>query len=72
MHQSVTLTEAIWLLQLVISSHLIHVLVWPESSPHQYSNLGPEHESWTKYQLSYPSPLLCYVILGYVMLHESA
>ncbi len=33
MCQSVKLTGAIWLLQLVISSPLIHALVWPKSSP---------------------------------------
>ncbi len=32
MHQSVKLTGAIWLIQLVISSPL-HALVWPKSSP---------------------------------------
>ncbi len=33
MHQSVKLTDAIWLLQLVISSPLIHALGDPSQSP---------------------------------------
>ncbi len=33
MHQSVKLTDAIWLLQLVISTLLIHALVWPKVKP---------------------------------------
>ncbi len=56
MHQSVKLTGAIWLLHLVISSPLIHALVWSESSSHWNSNSGPQHERRTTYQLSYPSP----------------
>ncbi len=28
---------------------------WPESSPHQDSILGPQHERWMANQLSYPS-----------------
>ncbi len=46
----------IWLLQLVISSPLIHALVLPKSSPHQDLNMG--HERQTTYQLSYPLRLL--------------
>ncbi len=41
---------------LVISSPLIHALVWPESSPHWELNSGPQHERWMTYRLSYPSP----------------
>ncbi len=57
MHQSVKLTGAIWLLQLLISSPLIHAMVWPESSPHphQDSNLVPQDERQTTYKLNYPS-----------------
>ncbi len=63
MHQSVKLTGAIWLLQLVISSPLIHALVWPESSPYWDLNYGPQHERWTTYQLSYPSPMMMSLFL---------
>ncbi len=44
-------------LQLVISSPLIHALVWTGLSPHQDSNPGPQIERQTTYQLSYPSPI---------------
>ncbi len=50
MHQSDKLTGAIWLLELVISSPLIHALVWPESSSHQDSNPGLQHERRMTYQ----------------------
>ncbi len=40
MHQLVKLTGAIWLLQLAISSPVIHALVWPESSYHQDLKAG--------------------------------
>ncbi len=33
MHQSIKLTDAIWLLQLVISSPLIHALGYPNQAP---------------------------------------
>ncbi len=52
-------------LQLIISSLLIHALVWPQSSPHQDSNPGPRHERQMTYQLSYPSLLT--VNLRYLM-----
>ncbi len=51
MHLSVKLTDAIQLLQLEISSPIIHAF-GPESSPHQDLNLGPQLERWTTYQLS--------------------
>ncbi len=55
MHQSVKLTDAIWLLQLVISSP--HSCIgWRESSPHWDSNSGPQIERQTTHQLSYPPP----------------
>ncbi len=57
----VKLTSAIWLLQLVISSLLIHALVWHESSPDWDLNKGLQHERQMTYQLSYPSPLGFYV-----------
>ncbi len=62
MHESVKLSGAIWLLQLVISSPLIHALVWPESSLHWDSNPGPQHERWTTYQLSYPCPFFVFLV----------
>ncbi len=40
------LTGAIWLLQLVISSPLIHALVWPESSPHWDLSPGPQNDRY--------------------------
>ncbi len=33
-------------------------IVWPESSLHQDSNPGPQHERWMTYQFSYPSHLI--------------
>ncbi len=54
--KSLCTSQSIWLLQLVISSPLIYALVWPESSPHQDVNLGPQHERKTTYQLSYLFP----------------
>ncbi len=41
MHQSVKQTGALYLLQLVISSPLIHALVCPKSSTHYDSSMGP-------------------------------
>ncbi len=58
MYQSVKLTGAVWLLQLVISSPLIYALVWPESSLHWDSNPGTKHERQMTYQLNYPYPLI--------------
>ncbi len=55
MCQSIKLTGAIWLLHLLISSTLIHALVWPVSNHHQDWNLGPQHERHTTYQMSYSS-----------------
>ncbi len=48
MHQSVKLTDAIWLLQQVISP-LIHALVWPERGPHGIRARVAN--------MSYPSPI---------------
>ncbi len=62
--QSVKLTDAIWLLQIVISSPLIHALGDPSQAPHQDSNLG--YKRWNLFpawdvddlSTSYPSPLI--------------
>ncbi len=54
--QLVTLTYAILLLQLVISSPLTHALSDPSQTPNQDSNLGPQPERRMTYLLSYPSP----------------
>ncbi len=53
MHQSVKLTDLICLLQLVISSPLIHAL----GDLSRDSNPGRQIERCMTYQLSYPSPL---------------
>ncbi len=37
---------------------------WPESSPHRDSNLGPQDERQTTYQLSYPPPF------SYILMFE--
>ncbi len=55
MHQLVKLTYAIWLLQLVISSPLIHALGDPSQAPTRIWT-GPQLERQTAYQLSYSSP----------------
>ncbi len=55
MHQLVKLTDAIWLLQLVISSPLIHALDDPSQDPHRDSNPDPQIERKMTYKLSLPS-----------------
>ncbi len=45
MHQSVTLTDAIWLLQLVISSSLIHALGDPSQTPPGFEPRSPAWEA---------------------------
>ncbi len=45
MHQSVQLTDAIWLLQLVISSTLIHALGDPSQSPMGFEPISPAWEA---------------------------
>ncbi len=63
MHQLVKLTDAIWLLQLAISSSLIHALGDPPGSnpfdpgsPDWEAIPGPQIERRMTYELSYPSP----------------
>ncbi len=62
MHQSVKLTDAIWLLQLVISSPLIHALDDPSQAPTGIRIQSPEIERQKTYQLSYIFPLNSKVI----------
>ncbi len=60
MHQSVKLTaDAIWLLQLVISSHVIHALGDPSQSPTRIWTRVPSlrDRRLTNWGISYPSPL---------------
>ncbi len=52
MPQSVKLTDAICLLQLVISSTLIHALGDPSQAP---TEIRTQCKRWMTYQLSYPS-----------------
>ncbi len=53
-------------LQLVISSPLIHALSDPSQAPTGISNLGPQIERQTTYQLSYPSPWCADVSICFV------
>ncbi len=55
MHQSVKLTDVIWLLQLAISSPLIHALGDPSQALTWIRIPGPQIERQTTYQLNYPS-----------------
>ncbi len=59
MHQLVKLSDAMWLLQLAISSPLIHALCDPSQAPNWDLNPGSQIEKWTTYQMIYPSPSFC-------------
>ncbi len=70
MHHLVKLTDAIWLLELTISSPLIHALGDPNQAPHRNSNPCPQIERQMTYQLSCPFPFQTWgVILKIIFVH---
>ncbi len=74
MHQLVKLTNAVWLLQLVISSSLIHELVDPNKTPTgirtRVPRLSFQIERRTTYQLSYPSRHVTVLITTITILYD--
>ncbi len=48
-------------------SHVCIGVTHVNPPPHWDSNLDPQHERWTTYQLSYPSPLLVARIVYYLL-----
>ncbi len=61
-HQSVKLTDAVWLLQLVISSPLIHAFGDLSQAP---TGIRAQLERRMTFQLSYPSPFLLLAVKYY-------
>ncbi len=65
MHQSVKITDAIWLFTADNLFHSHSSIGQSESTPHWDSNRCPHLDRRTTYQLSYPSPFIDIVILSH-------